>query len=148
MKLYIKVEDGEPVEHPIFEENLKQVLMVSTITEAALEQHGYAVFEQTPVAINEVPIGEPTYQMGEDGIVRQVNNVREMTQEEKLEHWIRRPRNHLLATSDWTQVPDVPMSDTLRKKWKDIRQELRNMTETYADIEHPDEVQWPQAPTA
>ena len=148
MNLYIKVEDGHPVNHPIFEENLKQVLMVDAITDECLEHHGYARFEKVNIALNEVEIGDPTYEMGEDGVVRQVNTVREMTQEEKVEHWVRRPRNYLLATSDWTQVPDVPMSDALRKKWKDLRQELRNMTETYADIQHPDEVEWPAAPTA
>lgn len=148
MNFYIKVVDGEPVDHPIFEENLKQVLMADVITDYALEQHGYARFERTQMSLSEVQIGEPTYVMSEDGVVRQVNTVREMTQEEKLEHWVRRPRNYLLATCDWTQVPDVPMTDALRKKWKDLRQELRDMTDTYADIENPDEIEWPAAPTA
>ena len=148
MNLYIKLEDGQPVEHPIFEENLKQVLMVSQITDETLELHGFARFERVELAVDEIQIGDPTYEMCDDGVVRQVNTVREMTQEEKVERWVRLPRNYLLSTCDWTQMPDNGMSDALRKKWKDLRQELRDATETYADIQSPDEIVWPTAPTA
>lgn len=38
----------------------------------------------------------------------------------------RAERNMLLASSDWTQVPDAPISEETRKAWKKYRQQLRD----------------------
>lgn len=39
---------------------------------------------------------------------------------------IRNTRNALLKETDWTQMPDIP--DNLKDKWKDYRQQLRDIT--------------------
>ena len=40
----------------------------------------------------------------------------------------RNKRDKLLAASDFTQLPDVPLSDELKQKWTVYRQELRDIT--------------------
>jgi len=46
---------------------------------------------------------------------------------------LRAVRNHLLSSSDWTQLPDSPLTESKRVEWATYRQALRNITETYAD---------------
>jgi len=36
-------------------------------------------------------------------------------------------RNDLLSKSDWTQVPDSPLSDSKKTEWQTYRQALRDM---------------------
>lgn len=37
-------------------------------------------------------------------------------------------RNQLIAASDWTQLPDSPISDSARADWAAYRQALRDLT--------------------
>ena len=39
----------------------------------------------------------------------------------------KRVRNAKLAQSDWTQVPDSPLSDSKKAEWKTYRQTLRDL---------------------
>ena len=39
-------------------------------------------------------------------------------------------RNGLLRQSDWTVMPDSPLSDSKKAEWKTYRQTLRDMTKT------------------
>jgi len=36
-------------------------------------------------------------------------------------------RNNLLQLSDWTQLPDVPLTEEKKQEWREYRQELRKM---------------------
>jgi hypothetical protein len=36
-------------------------------------------------------------------------------------------RNNLLQSSDWTQLPDVPLTEEKKQEWREYRQELRKM---------------------
>ncbi|WP_297772655.1 tail fiber assembly protein [uncultured Roseovarius sp.] len=56
---------------------------------------------------------------------------------------IRRIRNQLLASCDWTQLPDVQMGATARAEWVAYRQALRDVTE---DVTHSSEIVWPNRP--
>ncbi len=56
---------------------------------------------------------------------------------------IRRARNRLLASSDWTALPDSPLSDTHKAAWMDYRAKLRDVPQ---DFENPGNVIWPHAP--
>lgn len=38
-------------------------------------------------------------------------------------------RNSLLLSSDWTQLPDVDLTETEKQSWRVYRQALRDMTE-------------------
>ena len=50
-------------------------------------------------------------------------------------------RNRLLVLSDWTQLPDVPL--TTKEAWAVYRQALRDVTEQPG---YPADVDWPVAP--
>ena len=144
---YIKLdEDGNPVDHPLIGDNLKQVLEVSILDDATLDAHGYARFERTPDAENGVTIHSTEYYMCEDGVVRNKITVRELTQEEKLDRFIRARRSHLLAACDWTQAVDSPLSAAKKEEWAVYRQALRDLTLEYPDVDHPSDVEWPQPP--
>lgn len=41
---------------------------------------------------------------------------------------IRQSRNRKLAESDWTQLPDSPLSEEKKEEWKVYRQKLRDIT--------------------
>ena len=56
---------------------------------------------------------------------------------------IRQDRNHLLTKSDWTQLPDAPLSEAQRQAWAEYRQALRDLPESNFD---PNLIQWPQPP--
>jgi hypothetical protein len=55
---------------------------------------------------------------------------------------IRFTRNQLIAATDWTQLPDSPLSQEKRAEWNAYRQALRDITDT-VDINN---VVWPQQP--
>lgn len=59
---------------------------------------------------------------------------------------IRARRDYLLQDSDWTQLPDSPLSAEQKALWIEYRQDLRDITEMYPDVKHPDEVIWPTKP--
>ena len=42
----------------------------------------------------------------------------------------RKVRNGLLADSDWTVMPDSPLSESKQTEWKTYRQKLRDLTKT------------------
>jgi hypothetical protein len=52
-------------------------------------------------------------------------------------------RDALLADSDWTQVPDVPLSAAARDAWREYRQALRDVPQ---QAEFPYRVEWPEKP--
>lgn len=52
---------------------------------------------------------------------------------------VRTRRNSLLAGSDWTQLPDSPLTDEQKQAWAVYRQALRDVTEN-------DPVVWPDPP--
>lgn len=39
---------------------------------------------------------------------------------------LRKHRNQLLSASDWTQIPDAPLSDAQKQSWVKYRQALRD----------------------
>ena len=40
---------------------------------------------------------------------------------------LRRIRNEMLLVSDWTQLPNAPLTDEEKKEWETYRQELRDL---------------------
>jgi hypothetical protein len=52
-------------------------------------------------------------------------------------------RKRLLEISDWTQIPDNPMSEEKRQAWRVFRQELRDIPQKYSTSA---EVVWPEPP--
>ena len=65
----------------------------------------------------------------------------------ELNEDIRIERNRKLSGCDWTQVPDSPLSDTVKTEWRAYRQTLRDiMANLPANIDHPDDTTWPTEP--
>ena len=60
--------------------------------------------------------------------------------------WIRHKRNQFLSESDWTQVNDVPFSESKKEEWKKYRQELRDITENLV-VEIDMDIKWPTKPS-
>ena len=60
---------------------------------------------------------------------------------------VRNQRDQLLAQSDWTQMPDSPLSVEVKAAWAQYRQELRNLPENLLpDVENWFDVVFPNRP--
>lgn len=58
-------------------------------------------------------------------------------------------RNQLLRDSDWTQMPDSPLSQDVRSRWTEYRQKLRDLPKKMimTTIEDFDTLSWPSCPS-
>lgn len=56
---------------------------------------------------------------------------------------LRNARDVRLADSDWTQMPDSPLTDSRKVEWANYRQALRDLPGSTAD---PDAPVWPTPP--
>lgn len=59
---------------------------------------------------------------------------------------IRQYRNGLLAASDWTQMPDSPLSDEDKANWVMYRDQLRNFPQWNSGATDWDSLVWPTPP--
>ena len=50
---------------------------------------------------------------------------------------LRSERDKLLAASDWTQLPDSPLSDSKKAEWVTYRQQLRDLPANTPDPSSP-----------
>lgn len=57
---------------------------------------------------------------------------------------LRVERNKLLLQTDWTQMPDAPLTAEQKTEFAEYRQALRDITN---NLDNPDEVVWPTKPT-
>jgi hypothetical protein len=62
---------------------------------------------------------------------------------------VRMQRNQLLAVTDWTQLPNSPLTDAKKAEWATYRQQLRDIMDSYTDSESNtvDTVSWPTPPS-
>lgn len=56
---------------------------------------------------------------------------------------VRRQRESLIASCDWTQIPDAPLTAAQRGAWVTYRQALRDVP---AQAGFPAAINWPVAP--
>jgi len=125
--LFIQLRDGQPFEHPIFYENFRQAF--PDIDPDNLPTDQFAKFVrvvQPAIGIYEIYVGV-TYQWV-DGVVKDVHEVRPMTDEEKVakqqkvkDDWAARPQAENWAA--WTfdesicnYVPPTPRPDPVEGK--------------------------------
>ncbi len=82
--------------------------------------------------------------------VTETQLVRSKTQQEIdaeiAQQWqtIRSQRDSLLDDTDWTQLPDSPLTEQKKSEFATYRQSLRDITTTYAT---PSLVVWPTIPS-
>lgn len=61
-----------------------------------------------------------------------------------LKKTVKQKRNQLLLESDWTQMPDSPITDPeVKALWKEYRQALRDITN---QSNYPHHIEWPTKP--
>ena len=56
-------------------------------------------------------------------------------------------RNNKLMESDWTQIPDSPLTDAKKVEWTEYRQALRDVPSNNSGSTGVDQVIWPTQPT-
>jgi len=68
--------------------------------------------------------------------------------EQSIDIWqgARFERNTLLTESDWTQMPDSPLSSSKKTEWATYRQALRDLPSTSSASTYEDIV-WPTEPS-
>lgn len=67
---------------------------------------------------------------------------------EALETEMRSLRDYKLGRSDWTQVADSPLSDSVKTEWATYRQALRDVPANNPNITDLEEIIWPSEPGA
>ena len=66
---------------------------------------------------------------------------------ETLWQEVRKLRTEELASSDWTQLSDCPLSVSEQQNWNLFRQALRDVPQNNANIQFLTDIQWPEKPT-
>jgi hypothetical protein len=97
---------------------------------------------------------EPYYQYMIDSIDKEKQLLAEDKNQnflnfiENAEQFVRSRRNSLLNSSDWTQMPDSPLSEDKKNEWKLYRQNLRDLPEKISDfmLYIEDTTLWPEPP--
>jgi len=69
-----------------------------------------------------------------------------MLNETSLWEEIRQRRDALLASCDWTQLPDAPLSEEKRASWNTYRQNLRDIPQDNVSPTFVTDINWPTKP--
>lgn len=153
MKLYIKTDGmGSIINHPMqFDSAQVSVSFLlnkepKSITHEEILANNFVIFEDPKIDIAEEVISDNGYKQLPNGNWTRNYHTKTLTQQEKVDKWVRGIRDHRLYISDWSQLVDNELSEAERIKWTEYRQYLRKMPEIYADINHPQEVVWPEPP--
>lgn len=98
MRLFIQIRNGQPYEHPILEENFKQVFPHIDLNNLPPE---FAVFErvENPRTAGVYQVDQVSYQWV-DGVVKDVWSHRDMTDAEKIQ-----AQNKVKAA--WAEQPEA-----------------------------------------
>lgn len=95
MNLYIQLQNGEPVNHPIVEENLRQAFPEMDLNNLP---ETFARFERVvPTMLGIYEVGEGSTYEWADGVVKDVHHRRAMTLEE-------RTAKQDAVKADWQQI--------------------------------------------
>lgn len=103
---------------------------------------GWVPWNDTTV-IEDIHLYEPVYVA--DQHVAQLTKItdHEYAQKKILEQ-IRAERNQLLLETDWTQIPDSPLSDAEREQYRRYRQALRDLPQKFSSVANADGIQIPE----
>lgn len=96
-----------------------------------------------------VPEGYTYKEYSGDAINKQISNgkvVKADAPNNQGQHSFRLIRDRLLKASDWTQVPDSPLSESDKIAWRAYRQELRDLPQNYPENVPFEDVVFPNPP--
>lgn len=132
----------------IFNKNTGQIIQSGDCIDSDYD------IQYVPNECEKLPIySDPINQYIENGIVKDIPQKPEYQSyfDYQTKQWIKdkdaqgyvikAKRNMLLAESDWTQLPDVPINT--KTQWSTYRQELRDIT---SQPGYPFDVIWPTKP--
>lgn len=159
--MFIQVKDGQPFGYPVTYENMRMVipkdvvLPLIPLTKDVLP-YGFALYEYAQVPefpasdFKVVSEGQPVWTKDDlrGDYINQVWDVRDMTPEEEAkaieDQWtiVIQDRNYRLWISDWSQLPDVPLTPEQVQEWRMYRQQLRDITQQT----DPFHIVWPTPP--
>ena len=148
------------VEYPVLSDNFRMLFPDTSfpglLTPELVEQYGFGIYDYQTVPsynsnthkVNELePLKEE-----DTGIWRQQWEVIELTDEEKSVRYNMAMNNFIqqrmfrLQMSDWTQLPDAPITANLKTQYGTYRQALRDMPQQSGF--NPFSYTWPVEPTA
>jgi hypothetical protein len=153
--MFIQIKDGQPFGYAVVEENLRMLYPNVTFPKvffpSDVEPYGFGIYEFTQIP--EVPRFKKLIEIDpvkrDNGIYYQTWGFEDMNEEEKIASTevktieIKRQRNFNLMSSDWTQLPDVTLSEEKKTNWNNYRQSLRDISEQSG---FPWDVIWPSQP--
>lgn len=73
--------------------------------------------------------------------------------EASIDYWkeLKYIKNGLLNNSDWTQLPDVPLTEEKKEEWRIYREQLRQLSDKISDpkpmVLNPKHPDWPILPS-
>lgn len=148
MDLYIEIgSGGQAVGFPVLKQNLAYIFPNEEINPENMLKHGYHIILDNPPTINDVQrLDNLGFSKKPDGTISFDYVVVDLNDEERLNRLIRQPRAQMLAWSDWTQIPDAPLTEEKRTAWAKYRQDLRDLTTVFADATSYDDIIWPKNP--
>ena len=147
--LYIYIENNQvqdsPKELPI---NWKNISNFYLLDNQKLKQNGWYPYRIVEIKLNVNEIINGSNILIEENEVVEYQTKRLKTQQE-LENetegqWvrIRRKRTRYLTETDWTQLPDSPLTNQKQTEWQIYRQALRDITSQLS----PFSISWPTSP--
>lgn len=154
MTMFIQLEDGKPINHAVTMQNFRALFPDTSFSwpfvPEDIEPLGFGLydFSNQPDLDTFEKATEVAPVKDEYGIWRQTWAVEPMTEEEVAartdQEWngVRHKRSFILLRTDWTQLPDAPLTNTKTANWAEYRQALRDIT-TQSD---PFNILWPVPP--
>lgn len=148
MTYYIQINDtGDAISHPVLEANLAFLIEGDITPEKAAAFNYVPILENKPELAANQRAEYTGYSKKETGEYSMDWTVTTVDQQEILNELVRNRRNFELASSDWTQVADVPLTAEKKAEWATYRQELRNLTTLYPNALVAEDITWPVKPT-
>lgn len=106
----------------------------------------YSTTTDTPIDVMGLQDGEGiitgNYQSNEHIIV----DGKAVIRTDNVLEILRANRNSLLSESDWTQMPDSPLSASKKTEWATYRQALRDLPANNSSADAIDDVTFPNKP--
>lgn len=128
MNLYIRLKNGQPFEHPIFNDNFRQAFPEVDLTNLP---EWVAPFTRVPMPVlGAYEVHEGVTYEWVNGVVSDVHNIRQMTDDEKLAKqnivkasWLISPNYASWTFNDKTCQYDPPVprpTDEKRYQWDEV----------------------------
>ncbi len=145
-KYYLSVSgDGSVTSHPIARENL--VLALGDMSDEQYAVQGYQPIVNNPPTLEDGQISQINgWKTNDDGSYEWNWEVTDLDQNHLTNIHIRHQRDMLLRDTDWSVLPDSPLSADDKTAYETYRQALRDLPSTYPEVKKPDDVTWPTAP--